>query len=361
MLYTYVDIDHPIKQLQDNICYYFERLFDVEPVPYDIKLVLKPDFILLIGSSNKFKNYLKDIAEKYITLSSGEKDIIKKAYTNHLSIENLCNDTTIEVIKYTEIVNEDFRKLLEDFLTWLWDKYESLPKALRDEYKDVQDHFNEFKKVQKGKVCPFCGISSLKPKSTRKRRNAYDHYIPKAKYPFVSINFNNLFPACHECNSDEKKEYDTPLKNGIRQKVLFPFDATYSVNDITIHINPKEKFDKTTLSTLLNDVDWEIDFTLNKGTIDIYDAWDDIFRIKTRYKEYILDFEDTWFSDFVLKKYNEKVITNVSSFDDFKNELINDSKNLMIKDDKAILRYIYFTFIFAIPDIEIKLRQVIRV
>ncbi|WP_294262899.1 hypothetical protein [uncultured Chryseobacterium sp.] len=361
MLYTYVDIDHPIKQLQDNICYYFERLFDVEPVPYDIKLVLKPDFILLIGSSNKFKNYLKDIAEKYITLSRGEKDIIKKAYSNHLNIENLCNDTKIEVIKFTELVNEDFRKLLKEFLTWLWDDYDSLPKALRDEYKDVQDHFNEFKKVQKGKVCPFCGVSSLKPKTDRKRRNAYDHYIPKAKYPFVSINFKNLFPACYECNSDEKKEYDTPLKNGTRQKILFPFDTTYTIEDITIRINPKEKFDQVTLSTLLSDIDWEIDFTLHKGTIDIYDAWDDIFKIKTRYKEYILDFEDMWFSDFVLKKYNEKVVTNISSFDDYKNELINDSKGLMIKDDKAILRYIYFTFIFAISDIENKLRQVITV
>lgn len=361
MLYTYVDIVHPINQLQDNICYYFEHLFDLEPQPYDITAVLKVDFIALINSSDKFKNYLKDIAEKYIALPNGEKDVVKKAYYNHLNIENLCNDTTIEVLKYTEIVNEDFRTLLKNFLTWLWDDYDKLPKALRDEYKDVQDHFNEFKKVQKGKVCPFCGISSLKPKTTRKRRNAYDHYIPKAKYPFVSINFKNLFPACHECNSDEKKEHDTPLKNGTRHKVLFPFDTTYTIDDITIHINPKERFDQASLSTLLSDIDWDIEFTLHRGTIDIYEAWDDIFQIKTRYKEYILDFEDTWFSDFILKKFNEKVVTKTSSFEDYKNELISDSKALMIKDDKAILRYIYFTFIFAIPDVENKLLQIVMV
>jgi len=73
------------------------------------------------------------------------------------------------VVKYTEIVNEDFRKLLKEFLTWLWDNYDDLPQALKDEYNDVQDHFNEFKKAQKGKVCPFCGISSLKPPTDRKR------------------------------------------------------------------------------------------------------------------------------------------------------------------------------------------------
>ncbi|KAA2215623.1 HNH endonuclease family protein [Chryseobacterium sediminis] len=205
MLYTYIDIEHPIHQLQNNICYYFERLFDLEPQPYDSTVVLQAGFITLINSSNKFKNYLKEIAERYVALPDGERDIIKKAYYNHFNIENLCNDTTLEVVKYTEIVNEDFRKILKEFLTWLWDDYDSLPKALKDEYKDVQDHFNEFKKVQIGKVCPFCGISSLKPRTDRKRRNAYDHYIPKAMYPFVSINFKNLFPACHECNSDEKK------------------------------------------------------------------------------------------------------------------------------------------------------------
>jgi len=360
MLYTYVDIDHPIKQLQDNICYYFERLFDVEPVPYDINIVLQADFITLINSSNKFKDYLKDVAEKYCDLPDDQKIIVKKAYSNHLNIENLCNDTTLEVVKYTEIVNEDFRKLLKEFLTWLWDSYDSLPQALRNEYKDVQDHFNEFKKAQRGKVCPFCGINGLKPPTDRKRRNAYDHYIPKAMYPFVSINFKNLFPACHECNSDEKKEYDTPLKNGTRHKIIFPFDNTYTIDDIFIHISPKERFDQATLSTLLSNIDWEIDFTLNNGTIDMYDAWDDIFQIKTRYKEYILDFEDTWFSDFVLKKFNEKVVTNISSFEDYKNKLINDSKDFMIKDDKAILRYIYFSFIFAIPDIKNKLLRVVK-
>lgn len=359
MLYTYINIPHPIKQLQDNICYFFEHLFDLEPNPYDINVVLRPEFILLINNSNKFKDYLKDIAEKYIALPTTEKDLIKKAYTNHLNIESICNDTTIEVVKYTEIVNEDFRDLLKEFLTWLWDDYNSLPKALTDEYKSVQDHFNAFKKVQIGKVCPFCGISGLKPKTTRNRRNAYDHYIPKATYPFVSINFNNLFPACHECNSDEKGQYDTPNRNGVRQAIIFPFDSTYRFEELTICIDPEENFNNVNLGTLLSDINWNISFTINNGTIDKYSTWDDIFQIKTRYKEYILDYEDTWFTDFVLKKFKKKVIKKGKSFEKYENKLIKDSKDLMIKDPLAILKFIYFSFIFNIPDIEVKLQQVV--
>lgn len=360
MLYTYIDIWHPIKQLQDNICYFFEHLFDLEPNPYDINIVLRPEFILLIDTSNKFKGYLKNIAESYIVLPVQEKELIKKAYVNHLNIENICNDTTIEVVKYTEIVNEDFRDLLKEFLTWLWDDYNSLPQALRNEYRDVQDHFIEFKKVQIGKVCPFCGINGLKPKTSRNRRNAYDHYIPKATYPFVSINFNNLFPACHECNSDEKGQYDTPNRNGGRQTIIFPFDSTYSFEELTICIAPEENFNNANLGTLLSDIKWNISFTINNGTLDKYSTWDDIFKIKTRYKEYILDYEDTWFTDFVLKKFKEKVLTNLLVFDDYKEELIKDSKELMIKDPLAILKYIYFNFIFNIPDIEAKLNQIIN-
>ncbi|MDM1547200.1 hypothetical protein HX096_04930 [Empedobacter falsenii] len=214
-------------------------------------------------------------------------------------------------------------------------------------------------KQQSGKVCPFCGIAALKPITDRNRRNAYDHYIPKAQYPFVSINFNNLFPLCTDCNSDEKKSYDTPCKNGIRQRILYPYDTTYSFENITIYINTEEDFDNITLGTLLSDIDWNIEFNVLDGNIDVFEVWNDIFKIKTRYKETITEFEDTWFTDFVIKKYNENVIGGFKTFSDYKDELINDSEHLMIKDPLAILKYIYFNFIFSVPDIEEKLRQVV--
>lgn len=361
MLYTYREVQHSVYNLHANICYFFEHLFALEPNPYDEARLVNADFLLLINSSDKFKNYFKSIAEKYITLSEAEKEVIKRAYQNHSNIENLCNNTAISAIKYTDIVNEDFRKLLKEFLTWLWDDYSSLPQALRDEYGSIQDHFNEFKKQQIGKVCPFCGITALKPVTDRNRRNAYDHYVPKATYPFVSINFKNLFPLCTDCNSDEKKSYDTPYRNGIRQRVLFPYDTTYSFDNITIYINPEEAFDNVTLSTLLSDIDWNIEFNLFEGSIDIFETWNDIFKIKKRYKETIAEFEDIWFTDFVVKKYNDNVVSGLKSFNNYKDELINDSKSLMIKDPLAILKYIYFNFIFSIPDIEEKLQRVIAI
>jgi hypothetical protein len=359
MLYTYRYIDHPINQLHENLCYFFERLFELEPNPYDQEQLLRDEFVALVKSSGKFIGYFREIAEKFTVLEAVDKANIKTAYYNHLNIEQICEDITVNVFKYETITNIEFRRILKEFLTWLWEDYSDLPKALRTMYGDLQSHFNAFKQVQVGKVCPFCGIHTLKPKTDRRKRNAYDHYIPKGKYPFVSVNFKNLFPACHECNSDEKADFDTPYEDGIRKKVLYPFNEHYIGNFLTIKIEPKEFFSTVSLKTLLNDINWDIQFT-DDGNSEYYEAWDNIFKIKTRYKEYINEFEDTWFENFVLGKFKKEVIDKGTSFEDYKTELINDDKDLIFDSPLSIIRYIYFTFIFSIPEIEDRLYETVQ-
>lgn len=40
-------------------------------------------------------------------------------------------------------------------------------------------------------VCPLCGIHGV---------DTLDHYLPKARYPLLSVNPKNLIPACMHCN-----------------------------------------------------------------------------------------------------------------------------------------------------------------
>lgn len=40
--------------------------------------------------------------------------------------------------------------------------------------------------------CPLCGIRNVK---------TLDHYLPKSRYPLLSVNPENLVPACSECNT----------------------------------------------------------------------------------------------------------------------------------------------------------------
>lgn len=44
-------------------------------------------------------------------------------------------------------------------------------------------------------ICQPCDINGVH----HTKREAYDHYRPKPLYPFNSVNFRNLAPACHEC------------------------------------------------------------------------------------------------------------------------------------------------------------------
>lgn len=79
--------------------------------------------------------------------------------------------------------------------------------ALRAKIGDIDDHYQTFVQTNKAGKCPFCGINDLLGEYHSKRE-AYDHYLPKALYPFNSINFRNLVPACHHCNSSYKTSKD---------------------------------------------------------------------------------------------------------------------------------------------------------
>lgn len=44
-------------------------------------------------------------------------------------------------------------------------------------------------------ICPFCGLGQVK---------TLEHYLPKSKYPLLSISPENLVPCCKDCNSGVK-------------------------------------------------------------------------------------------------------------------------------------------------------------
>src|SRR5690349_5881934 len=41
------------------------------------------------------------------------------------------------------------------------------------------------------RICPFCGIGIV---------NTVDHYLPKTKFPILSVTPTNLIPCCRDCN-----------------------------------------------------------------------------------------------------------------------------------------------------------------
>ena len=144
-------------------------------------------------------------------------------------------------------------------------------------------HFFEFMKINKKGKCPFCGISDMKG-IYHSKREAYDHYLPKAIYPFNSINFRNLAPACHECNSSYKLSKNpiycckSPLSSnsGARRKSFYPYQTeNYSIQ-LEIALDCQDWTD-------LKPDNIEIKVGPNEYLEEL-EAWLDIYGIEERYK-----------------------------------------------------------------------------
>lgn len=92
-------------------------------------------------------------------------------------------------------------------------------------------------------ACPYCNSENIEPiidEAGSDYRPAFDHFIPKYKYPLISFSLFNLIPSCGKCNSTYKKTLDpimTPFSNpfleGVNDTQLFMFnyDLNYIYSD----------------------------------------------------------------------------------------------------------------------------------
>lgn len=65
-------------------------------------------------------------------------------------------------------------------------------------------YYNIIREQAKLNICPICGIRPVKN---------LDHYLPKAKYPTLSVTPNNLIPSCRDCNMDKRDSASCDSQN----------------------------------------------------------------------------------------------------------------------------------------------------
>ena len=355
MIYTYKHLPHRIENFHANIAHFFEQLFANDLAVYDENVLLQAAFIPIANKSRvTLKKNLQAITVTYHALSAAEKLEVQQAFTANANIENLCRDITALPVKYDALPN-GIRELLKTFLTKLWEDF-PLNDLLEADCGTVQEHFNSFVAAthQQALVCPFCGLNKLKT-SESINRDAYDHYIPKGFYPFISINFKNLFPICHECNSDEKKTTDTLYIGAARRQVFYPLDTTYQCDQLSISVTPTEAYNPTNFKTLLYDINWTYTISLAGNADPRLTSWDEIFHIKRRYTENVLRYQNEWYDEVLMKFKREKA--KGTPFNNFMIEMIEDAEYMKLIAPFGMLRHSYFTFLFSINDLETKLND----
>lgn len=69
------------------------------------------------------------------------------------------------------------------------------------------------------KYCPYCNAETVSAfrfadKGTLKlSKSSFDHFFPRARYPFLGVSLYNLIPSCDRCNSKFKRDQHEGFRN----------------------------------------------------------------------------------------------------------------------------------------------------
>ncbi|HFZ0727174.1 TPA: HNH endonuclease [Klebsiella pneumoniae] len=289
MLFSYIYVPHKMEKMQAFIDFIFYEVWCKARVrgPFCLKLFeanaelyeVMEDF----SSSDTqgavfFYNHVEKIYGLFSSLTEVQIDQFKQWCQGNNDLEKICaNDPSIQVVRYSDIAihHKDIAEQLAVFFKGLYSQSLLDLAVLRAKIGDIHDHYQSFAAVNKAGKCPFCGIGDIKG-GNHSKREAYDHYLPKALYPFNSINFHNLAPACHECNSTYKLSKDPIQSGALRRKAFNPFASVDHVIQLQITLQHAN-------IDALEPADIIIQFGPDTLEEEL-ETWKDLYGIEERYK-----------------------------------------------------------------------------
>lgn len=251
MLFSYTFVSHGIEKLHGFIDWTFNEVWMKAPDLGNFGLALfdgNPELKELMTTFNYddtkggdfFYTHIELIYGCFQQLNQLQIEKLQRWYSGNNDIKSICaNAPEVELADYSDLqqLDDNLAMHLDSFFKGLYSDDLLGLKAIRDATGDIKDHYRSLMLSQSVKeICPFCGINSLKG-ANHTKREAYDHYLPKWKYPFNSINFFNLAPACNECNSSYKTSKDPAhTQNGDRRKAFYPYEDTDSTIKLKVEL-----------------------------------------------------------------------------------------------------------------------------
>ncbi len=349
MLYFYKPITpHPIENLNSYLDFFFTKLFDNSQTVYSHAYFIHKDFQTIIDNyKTQIDDKLETIFNSYIALPTPvEKQIVKNAYLRNNDIESISNITKTP-IKYNQLpagISTEIKSLYDE----LWGDNKILGYSIVTiSCGTVKQHFNKFREVNEYLVCPFCGLESLLCEHDD-GRDDYDHYLLKSQYPFISINFNNLFPMCHRCNSKNKNQKDVVFKSltTTQRRFFYPYsnETNHGINLNIVAANIDLK-DSTKWSLNINIVN-----PLNE---DRKETWKEVFDIETRYKAIISKHSKSW-KERIFLKYHRICKKNGRNFHEFQEDILDDCSDYL-NISNGVLMKSYNEFVINDPNCEANL------
>lgn len=293
MLFPYTYVPHQMENMQSFIDFIFFEVWCQAPKtgPYSLALYSPYHDLAEVMTAfhyddsqgaDFFSGHTERIYNLFSTLTTVQIYELKRWYCANNDIESICaNNPAVSVIRYSDfpVKLNGVKEELANFFKKLYSNLDIA--ALKAKIGNIDDHYNAFVQANKQGKCPFCGINDLLGEYHSKRE-AYDHYLPKAIYPFNSINFKNLVPACHHCNSSYKTTKNPaytpkdPTKSTYRRAFFYPYTTEPHSIELKIELH---KIDIANLEPA--DMTLKYGPSINNEKIE---TWKDVYAIDERYK-----------------------------------------------------------------------------
>jgi hypothetical protein len=284
---------HPLYQVQEALKSFFVHCvtadgFDMSCFPaWFQKALNRPPRTL--------KNLFEEIAGIIQGYNQPDRKHILEVFNRANEVERLCGDKRLKPKSSLEKMPELEMKLKELF-EYLYEntlERKKLFTGITD--SSIRNHFQLFR--DSNSVCPFCGIEAYPDRNGGTRAN-YDHYLDRIRYFFASVNFSNLVPMCHLCNTSYKGGKDILYLQSSRRVAFYPY-ATLKGVAVQIACNKKPSIvDKLG--------DWEVSLKPeSKKDLDRVTTWIDVFSITLRLGARIQEKNERWMMEFIARRFAE--------------------------------------------------------
>lgn len=312
MLFPYTYVPHKMEKMQEFIDFIFRDVWCMAPAngPFRLELFLgNPDLhevmenfsITDTRGGDFFNSHVERIYALFAKLKPNEIKRLRDWFDGNNNIESVCaNDPLTQIVRYKEleVLHPNLCSQLAAFFKGLYTDTLLERPVLKAKIGDMSEHHKAFVTINRKGRCPFCGLEPIFGRHHSKRE-AYDHFLPKAHYPFNSINFRNLVPACHHCNSSYKTSKDpahepkqpTHSSTGNRRrKIFYPFTTQPHKIEIQVHLRATD-----VLHLEKDDID--LQFGPHEKSEEI-ETWREIYGIDEQYKAMLCS-EDAkaWFEE----------------------------------------------------------------
>lgn len=290
MLFPYRPVRHGMSHMHGFVAYIFARVWCRAPhLDYSIDLFSSLPSLYSImeqldredkagvekGAGAFFYRHVNEIFIEFKSLSAAEIKSFRKMFLVNNNIQALCEGRGTP-FRYPAGATSGLQVKIKKFFSELYRSGFFNLKVVKDNIgSDLLDHYKEFTKINQIPCCPFCGLQPM-DNEYDPTREAYDHYLPSSVYPFNSVNFKNLAPACHKCNSQYKLAKDPLMDDaGSPRRAFYPYSGKRYGIEVSIQFTISKQRPSEPKHI-------QVDLAC-EGYEDEVATWNAIYKIKDRY------------------------------------------------------------------------------